>query len=105
MVPFLWMQPGLVEGDKSEESKKQKTIKALLNKITPQNFDKILDGIIDVGYDREETLLGLVNQVVSPSLQPSFLLSGLLLLRPKCTRVLAQSRNRPQFACFTHCQA
>ena len=57
------MQAGVVEGDNVEEVKKQKAIKGLLNKITPEKFDKILQDIIDVGYETEQTESGLIDQV------------------------------------------
>lgn len=52
-----------MEGDNPEEIKKQKAIKGLLNKITPEKFEKILSDIIDVGYETEETESGLIDQV------------------------------------------
>ena len=58
------MQPGQVEGDNPEETKKQKAIKGFLNKITPEKFDKILADIISVGYETEETESGLIDQVL-----------------------------------------
>ncbi len=57
------MQIGQVEGDNPEEIKKQKAIKGLLNKITPEKFEKILSDIIAVGYETEETESGLIDQV------------------------------------------
>lgn len=66
-----------MEGDNPKEVKKQKSIKALLNKITPEKFDKILGDIIDVGYEREKTISGLVDQVL-PS--PAFIPCSLVLL-------------------------
>lgn len=57
------MQIGQVEGDNPEEIKKQKAIKGLLNKLTPEKFEKILADIIAVGYETEETESGLIDQV------------------------------------------
>ena len=57
------LQIGQVEGDNPEEVKKQKAIKGLLNKITPEKFEKILADIIAVGYETEETESGLIDQV------------------------------------------
>ncbi|KAL0043356.1 hypothetical protein WJX79_002542 [Trebouxia sp. C0005] len=59
---------GQVEGDNPEEIKKQKAIKGLLNKITPEKFEKILSDIIDVGYETEETESGLIDQVFDKAL-------------------------------------
>lgn len=53
----------MVEGDNVEEVKKQKAIKGLLNKITPEKFDKIVQDLIDVGYETEQTESGLIDQV------------------------------------------
>jgi len=53
----------VVGGDNPEEIKKQKAIKGLLNKITPEKFEKILSDIIAVGYETEETESGLIDQV------------------------------------------
>ena len=57
------LQIGQVEGENVEEVKKQKAIKGLLNKITPEKFEKILGDIIAVGYETEETESGLIDQV------------------------------------------
>ncbi len=62
----MWLgalQIGQVEGDNPEEIKKQKAIKGLLNKLTPEKFEKILSDIIAVGYETEETESGLIDQV------------------------------------------
>ena len=64
------LQIGQVEGDNPEEIKKQKAIKGLLNKITPEKFDKILADIIAVGYETEETESGLINQVYTTMQSP-----------------------------------
>ena len=68
MSPFLCMQPGVVEGDNSEEAIKKKSIKALLNK--PEKFGKLFDDIVAVGYDTEQTVAGLVDQVLPHSTFP-----------------------------------
>lgn len=52
-----------MEGDNPEEIKKQKAIKGLLNKLTPEKFEKIFSDIIAVGYETEETESGLIDQV------------------------------------------
>ena len=66
-----------MEGDNPEEIKKQKAIKGLLNKITPEKFDKILADIIAVGYETEETESGLINQVHT-TMHPLFALNRCL---------------------------
>ncbi|DBA73185.1 TPA: hypothetical protein ACH3X1_011264 [Trebouxia sp. C0004] len=59
---------GQVEGNNPEEIKKQKAVKGLLNKITPEKFEKILADIIAVGYETEETESGLIDQVFDKAL-------------------------------------
>ena len=56
-------QAGEVVGDNPEQIKKQKAVKGLLNKITPEKFDKILEDLVNVGYETEETESGLIDQV------------------------------------------
>ena len=45
------------------EEKKQKAIKGLLNKLTPDNFDRLFKQIEDVKIDSPVTLRGLIDQV------------------------------------------
>ena len=54
---------GQLRTDNPEEEKKQKAIKGLLNKITPDKFEKILGDLVMVGYESEETESGLIAQV------------------------------------------
>ena len=70
MATCTVLQLGQVEGDNPEEVKKQKAIKGLLNKITPEKFDKILADIIGVGYEAEETESGLIDQVLAQNPPP-----------------------------------
>ena len=64
MGPSLCMQPGLVEGDNCEEATDHKSIKALLNKLRPEKFGKLFSDMVAVGYDHEQTVAGLVDQVL-----------------------------------------
>ena len=57
------LQMGQLRTDNPEEEKKQKAIKGLLNKITPDKFEKILGDLVMVGYESEETESGLIAQV------------------------------------------
>lgn len=50
-------------GDDAEEIKRQKAVKALLHKITPEEFETILEDLVNVGYETKETVSGLVDQV------------------------------------------
>lgn len=56
--------------DNPEEIQKQKAIKAFLNKVTPENFDKMLANIVAVGYETEATESGLIDQVLASSPTP-----------------------------------
>ena len=60
---LLLLQMGQLRTDNPEEEKKQKAIKGLLNKITPDKFEKILGDLVMVGYESEETESGLIAQV------------------------------------------
>ena len=59
---LLLLQMGQLRTDNPEEEKKQKAIKGLLNKITPDKFEKILGDLVMVGYESEETESGLIAQ-------------------------------------------
>lgn len=56
-----------------EEEKKQREFKSLLNKLTPENFGKLLEKIIAVGITEPKTLLGLISQMFEKALtEPIF---------------------------------
>ena len=56
-----------------EEQKRQRAFKAILNKLTPDNFEKLLEKILDVGITEVETLVGLIGQLFEKALQePTF---------------------------------
>ncbi|CAG9459982.1 unnamed protein product [Pedinophyceae sp. YPF-701] len=59
---------GQVSGDDPEEEKRQKTFKSLLNKLTPDNFEKLLDKILNVEMPQKVTLVGLVDQIFDKAL-------------------------------------
>ena len=42
---------------------RQKAVTALLHKITPEEFETISEDLANVGYETEETVLGLIDQV------------------------------------------
>lgn len=46
-----------------EEEKKQKAFNAQLNKLTPDNFERILAKLFDVGVTAPKTLRGLIDRV------------------------------------------
>lgn len=57
------MQIGATRTDDPEEEKKQKLFNAQLNKLTPDNFDRILGKLVDVGVTSAKTLRGLIDRV------------------------------------------
>lgn len=92
----LGVQAGVVEGENVEEVKKQKAIKGLLNKITPEKFDKILQDIIDVGYETEQTESGLIDQVscfAAHWRRPAHMNSAVLIPHGSCAII-----HKPAFA-------
>lgn len=52
----------------SEEEKKQKTIKGILNKLTPDNFGKLVDQIKAIDITEHITLEGLIDQIFDKAL-------------------------------------
>ena len=56
-----------------EEEKRQRSFKAILNKLTPDNFEKLLEKLLDVGITEAITLVGLIGQLFEKALQePTF---------------------------------
>lgn len=56
-----------------EEEKRQRSFKAILNKLTPDNFEKLLEKLLDVGITEAATLVGLIGQLFEKALQePTF---------------------------------
>ncbi len=51
-----------------EEEKKQKEIKGLLNKITPEKYETIREKLMASGIDNAKTLRGLIDQARAPAL-------------------------------------
>lgn len=56
-------QIGETRTDDPEEEKKQKALTGLLNKLTPDNFERILGKMFDVGINAPKTLRGLIDRV------------------------------------------
>jgi len=54
---------GLVLSDDPEEEAKQKAFKGILNKLTPDNFERLTQQLLDVGITEAKTLVGLIRQV------------------------------------------
>lgn len=65
------MQRGRLLSENPEEEKKQKEIKSLLNKITPEKYTVIRDKIVACNIDTPMSLRGLIDQV-GPSSEVNF---------------------------------
>ena len=64
---------GQTKTDDPEEEKRQKEIKSVLNKLTPQNFDKLYVKLTEIEISSEKTLVGLIDQIFDKSLtEPTF---------------------------------
>ncbi|KAI4378040.1 hypothetical protein MLD38_015581 [Melastoma candidum] len=56
-----------------EEEAKQRQLKAILNKLTPQNFEKLFEQVKAVNIDNATTLDGLISQIFDKALmEPTF---------------------------------
>ncbi|KAL2478042.1 eukaryotic translation initiation factor 4G-like [Forsythia ovata] len=58
---------------KDEEEAKQRQLKAILNKLTPQNFEKLFEQVKQVNIDNVVTLSGVIAQIFDKALmEPTF---------------------------------
>ncbi|KAL3537108.1 hypothetical protein ACH5RR_000474 [Cinchona calisaya] len=56
-----------------EEQAKQRQLKAILNKLTPQNFEKLFEEVKQVNIDNAVTLTGVISQIFDKALmEPTF---------------------------------
>ncbi|XP_076930560.1 eukaryotic translation initiation factor 4G-like [Bidens hawaiensis] len=56
-----------------EEQAKQRRLKSILNKLTPQNFGKLFDQVKQVNIDNADTLSGVIGQIFDKALmEPTF---------------------------------
>lgn len=56
-----------------EEQAKQRQLKGILNKLTPQNFDKLFEQVKQVNIDNTGTLSGVIAQIFDKALmEPTF---------------------------------
>ncbi|XP_022147112.1 eukaryotic translation initiation factor 4G-like isoform X2 [Momordica charantia] len=56
-----------------EEETKQRQLKAILNKLTPQNFAKLFEQVKAVNIDSAKTLTGVISQIFDKALtEPTF---------------------------------
>jgi len=58
---------------KKKEEAKQRQLRAILNKLTPQNFDRLFEQVNKVNIDNAITLVGVVSQIYEKALmEPIF---------------------------------
>ncbi|XP_038970698.1 eukaryotic translation initiation factor 4G-like isoform X2 [Phoenix dactylifera] len=56
-----------------KEEAKQRQLKAILNKLTPQNFEKLFQQVKEVNIDNTVTLTGVISQIFDKALmEPTF---------------------------------
>ncbi|XP_056684123.1 eukaryotic translation initiation factor 4G isoform X2 [Spinacia oleracea] len=56
-----------------EEQAKQRKLKGILNKLTPQNFEKLFEQVKEVNIDNTVTLAGVISQIFDKALtEPTF---------------------------------
>ncbi|XP_060219044.1 eukaryotic translation initiation factor 4G-like isoform X2 [Lycium barbarum] len=56
-----------------EEQAKQRQLKAILNKLTPQNFERLFQQVKEVNIDNDKTLDGVISQIFDKALmEPTF---------------------------------
>ncbi|PWA13633.1 initiation factor eIF-4 gamma, MA3, Armadillo-type fold protein [Artemisia annua] len=56
-----------------EEQAKQRQLKGILNKLTPQNFEKLFEQVKQVNIDNANTLSGVIGQIFDKALmEPTF---------------------------------
>ncbi|KAK4793958.1 hypothetical protein SAY86_011952 [Trapa natans] len=56
-----------------EEQAKQRQLKAILNKLTPENFERLFKQVKEVGIDNAVTLTGFISQIFDKALmEPTF---------------------------------
>ncbi|CAN8254146.1 unnamed protein product [Cochlearia groenlandica] len=56
-----------------EEQAKQRQLKGILNKLTPQNFEKLFEQVKSVNIDNADTLKGVISQIFDKALtEPTF---------------------------------
>ncbi|XP_076888763.1 eukaryotic translation initiation factor 4G-like [Bidens hawaiensis] len=56
-----------------EEQAKQRKLKSILNKLTPQNFEKLFEQVKQVNIDNADTLSGVIGQIFDKALmEPTF---------------------------------
>lgn len=65
-MTLSFVQRGKLISENPEEEKKQKNIKSLLNKITPEKYVVIRDKLLAANIDSPLSLYGLIDQVSHP---------------------------------------
>ena len=75
-----------------EEEKKQRAFKSILNKLTPQNFEKLLEQVLAEGIDEAQTLIGLIGQLFDKALtEPTFAELYAMMCQQLSNRFLAEN--------------
>lgn len=75
----LTVQIGKSRTDDPVEETKQKAFMSQLNKLTPDNFEKICGKILEVGIEQPKTLRSLIDQVQTIDIYGSHILGSCLI--------------------------
>ena len=73
---------GKLRTDDPDEEKKQKEFKSMLNKLTPNNQEKLLQKFLAVGITQAKTLRNLIDQACAYPLSASVPYDGKACLTP-----------------------
>ena len=74
-----------------EEERKQRAFKSILNKLTPQNFEKLLEKVLEEGIGEAQTLIGLIAQLFDKALtEPTFAELYAMMCQQLSDRFLAE---------------
>ena len=88
-------QVGKLRTDDPEEEKKQKEFKSMLNKLTPNNQEKLLQKFLAVGITEAKTLRNLIDQANAPRLASACLKCSWLSSAAECQGVNSPSILHP----------
>ena len=80
-----------------EEEKRQKQFKAILNKLTPDNFERLVDRLLETDIPKQATLAGLVDQMFDKAL----LEVTFSELYSQLCRAMQESKRLPKFSAET----
>ncbi|ACO62164.1 predicted protein, partial [Micromonas commoda] len=69
-----------------------RAFKSILNKLTPQNFEKLLEQVLAEGIDEAQTLIGLIGQLFDKALtEPTFAELYAMMCQQLSNRFLAEN--------------